>query len=243
VGLEAVLVDHDTMTVAALDPEDERTIEVEVAGVAALIVAKAHKIHDRLATGRADRLSDKDAADVVRIMQTASTGEVGATLAGLRRDPIAGATTETALGYMAELFGRRAGDGVAMAQRALRLAIPADQVATLCVAFTEGCWRSLASDCPRVVLVVLVLLVVRVPVGRRLPKPNNASSSTAAPTATCGRSPEERHDQAKHHRRRQRQRRRHPAHRRGLEARRPTSAHHDLREHTKRARTWPLTCY
>lgn len=60
---------------------------VEVAGVAALIVAKAHKIHERLATGRVDRLSDKDAADVVRIMQTASASEVGATLAGLRQDP------------------------------------------------------------------------------------------------------------------------------------------------------------
>jgi len=137
VGLEAVLVDHDTMTVAALDPDDARTIEVEVAGVAALMVAKAHKIHDRLATGRADRLSDKDAADVVRIMQTASARKVGATLAGLRQDDLAGAPTETALRYVADLFGRRAGDGVAMAQRALRLAVPADQVATLCVSFTE----------------------------------------------------------------------------------------------------------
>jgi hypothetical protein len=137
VGLEAVLVDHDAMIVAALDPEDARTIEVEVAGVGALIVAKAHKIHDRLATGRADRLSDKDASDVVRIMQTASALDVGATLADLRLHAVARATTETALGYVADLFGRRAGDGVTMAQRALRLAIPADQVATLCVSFTE----------------------------------------------------------------------------------------------------------
>lgn len=137
VGLEAVLVDHDTMTVSALDQSDGRSIDVEVAGVAALIVAKAHKIHDRLATGRADRLSDKDAADVVRIMQTASPREVGGTLAGLRHHAIAGAATETALGYVRDLFGRRAGDGVAMAQRALRLAVPEDQVATLCVSFTE----------------------------------------------------------------------------------------------------------
>lgn len=137
VGLEAVLVDHETMTVPALDPEDVRRVEVEVAGVAALIVAKAHKIHDRLATGRADRLSDKDAADVVRIMQSVSPRDVGATLARLRQHSIAGAPTETALAYLADLFGRRAGDGVAMAQRALRLAIPPDQVATLCVSFAE----------------------------------------------------------------------------------------------------------
>lgn len=137
VGIEAILVDHDTMTVAALDPADTRTVDVEVAGVAALLVAKAHKIHDRVISGRVDRLSDKDAADVVRIMQTASPREVGATLAALRQDPLAGATTETALTYVGDLFGRRAGEGVVMAQRALRLAVPEAQVSTLCVSFAE----------------------------------------------------------------------------------------------------------
>ncbi|HZJ28248.1 MAG TPA: hypothetical protein VFF40_14750 [Acidimicrobiia bacterium] len=38
---------------------------------------------------------------------------------------------------MTELFGRRTGEGVAMAQRALRLAIPEAGVATLCVSFAE----------------------------------------------------------------------------------------------------------
>jgi len=137
VGLEAALVDHDTMTVAALDLSDPRAIDVEVAGVAALLVAKAHKIHDRVVSGRADRLSDKDAADVVRIMQTTSPRAVGATLAELRLHPLAGEPTETALTYMSDLFGRRAGEGVAMAQRALRLAIPEAQVATLSVSFVE----------------------------------------------------------------------------------------------------------
>ena len=137
VGLEAALVDHDTMTVAALDPADHRAIDVEVAGVAALIVAKAHKIHDRVDGGRPDRLSDKDAADVVRIMQTTSPRDVGATLVELRGHPLAGEPTETALAYVSDLFGRRAGEGVVMAQRALRLAIPEAQVATLCVSFTE----------------------------------------------------------------------------------------------------------
>lgn len=48
VGLEAALVDHGSMTISALDPTDQRRVTVEVAGVAALMVAKAHKIHDRL---------------------------------------------------------------------------------------------------------------------------------------------------------------------------------------------------
>ena len=137
VGLEAVLVDHATMTVTSLDPTDVRTIDVEVAGVAALLVAKAHKIHDRVDSGRADRLSDKDAADVYRIMQTALSSDVGATLRELLIDKTAGEPTEKALFYLEELFGRPTGEGVKMAQRALRLAIPETQITALCLSFTR----------------------------------------------------------------------------------------------------------
>lgn len=66
-GLEAALVDHDAMTITALDPHDDRAQQVEVAGVAALIVARAHKIHERTIEGRNDRMSDKDAAGVYRM--------------------------------------------------------------------------------------------------------------------------------------------------------------------------------
>jgi hypothetical protein len=137
VGLEAALVDHDTMTVGSLDPADDREVEVEVAGLTAMLVAKAHKIHDRVVSGRTDRLSDKDAADVYRIMQTVPPDQVAGTLRVLRADEIAGEATSQALIYMEELFGRRAGEAVLMAQRALRLAIDEAQIATLCVAFTR----------------------------------------------------------------------------------------------------------
>lgn len=74
-GLEAALVDHAPMAISALDASDTRSITVEVAGLAAMLVAKAYKIRDRLADNNVDRLSDKDAADVYRIMQTASPRE------------------------------------------------------------------------------------------------------------------------------------------------------------------------
>ncbi len=135
-GLEAVLVDHATMTIGALDPADLRSIDVEVAGVAALIIAKLHKIHDR-SSGRPDRLSDKDAADVYRIMQTTSVHDIATTLAELRDHPLAGQATSVALEYLEELFGRRGRAGIVMAQRALQLAIPEAQVETLCVSFTS----------------------------------------------------------------------------------------------------------
>ncbi len=137
VGLEASFVDHSPMTVAALDPADDRHVTVEVAGVQALLVAKAHKIRDRLDTGRTDRLSDKDAADVYRIMQTTRPAEIAETMRTLIADPMSAEVSVQALDLMRDLFARRAGEGVAMAQRALQLAVDPDQVATLCVAFTE----------------------------------------------------------------------------------------------------------
>lgn len=137
VGLEAALVDHDPLTIAALDPADTRRFTVEVAGMAALLVAKAHKIRDRVTSGRRDRLSDKDAADVYRIMQTARPAAVAETLAVLAVTPVSADVTCQALEYLRDLFGRRAGEGVAMAQRALQLAVDPEQVATLCVRVTE----------------------------------------------------------------------------------------------------------
>jgi hypothetical protein len=137
VGLEAALVDRSPMEIGALDPEDRRTRVASVAGPAALLVAKAHKIHDRLTSTRVDRADDKDAADAYRIMQTHSAAGIAGRLADLRRDPVAGRVTDVALGYLIEYFGRRRAPGVAMASRALRLAIPEDQLTAVATAFVE----------------------------------------------------------------------------------------------------------
>lgn len=128
VGLEASLVDHSTMTIAALDPRDGRAFDVEVAGIAALLVAKAHKIHDRVAAAKPDRLIDKDAADALRLMQAMPPPEMANTLAGLRRHETAGPSTEAAIGFIFDLFGSRRGEGVQMATRSLRLAVPEERV-------------------------------------------------------------------------------------------------------------------
>ena len=144
-GLEAALVDHSRMTIRSLDSSDLRFIDVEVAGVAALLIAKSHKIHDRL-SGDDRRLKDKDAADIYRIMQTASVPAAASTFRRLRDDAMAGESTAAALTLIEELFGRRAAPGVVMAQRALRLAVPEAQVATLCVSFTEHLLALTRSD-------------------------------------------------------------------------------------------------
>jgi hypothetical protein len=100
VGLEAALVDNSMMTIVALDPAYERSLQARVAGPAALLVAKAHKLHDRVTSGRAARLDDKDASDVVRLMQTTRPDEIAVTLSALAQDAIAGPPTTAVLTYI-----------------------------------------------------------------------------------------------------------------------------------------------
>lgn len=143
VGLEAALVDNDAMQIGALDPVDRRTIRLRVAGTAALLVAKTHKLDDRVASGREDRLDDKDASDVLRIMQTSSPAAVATTLSDLLAHPSAGPPTEVALERFQTLFGNRAGIGIQMAAQALRGALPSDRVRTICLAYSEKLYSSL----------------------------------------------------------------------------------------------------
>lgn len=60
-GLEATLVDRRRRKIEAMDDGDDRAFEVAVAGPAALLVAKLHKISERV--GRPGRRDDKDALE------------------------------------------------------------------------------------------------------------------------------------------------------------------------------------
>ena len=145
-GMEAALVDNDIMLVEALNSEDRRSARLRVAGIAALLVAKTHKLIDRIEAGRHDRLDDKDAADVVRLMQTSSPALVISTLRTLLDDPSAGAATEVAIGRFDQLFGSRAGLGIEMAVRALREAVPEERVRAICLAYAENLNAGLESE-------------------------------------------------------------------------------------------------
>ncbi len=137
-GLEGALVDHSPLTIRALNSDDQRSIQAEVAGPAALLVAKLHKLHERVESRRAARIDDKDAADILRIMQTTDPTDIMDTFATLIRDPIAGEPTTTALTYLEALFGTRGCPGIAMAQRALRTAMPPERIQALCVGYTAA---------------------------------------------------------------------------------------------------------
>lgn len=49
-GLDGAIVDADPMRIESLEATDMRTYDMRVAGPAALLVAKVHKIADRLGT-------------------------------------------------------------------------------------------------------------------------------------------------------------------------------------------------
>ena len=93
------------MDVAALDGPDRRSSTVRVAGPAALIIAKMYKLPDRLAEGKPDRLADKDAADVYRIMQTISVERCWRGSGPLLADPRPGPPSADAVDLLSDLFG------------------------------------------------------------------------------------------------------------------------------------------
>lgn len=95
VGLEATLVDNSVETVRALDPADTRSYEVRVAGTGALVVAKTHKLTERL--DKPGRLNDKDAHDLYRILQSVATDELAATFRALLDDAVSARVTAEAV--------------------------------------------------------------------------------------------------------------------------------------------------
>jgi hypothetical protein len=118
-GLEAAVVDHAPATITSLTAADDREATIEVAGPAALLVAKLHKLGER----RVDhgRLVDKDAHDVYRLLVAVDTATLADRLRMLADDQLAGTATTQALDYLRELFERPDALGAVMAGRAEEL--------------------------------------------------------------------------------------------------------------------------
>ncbi|ORI19592.1 nucleotidyl transferase AbiEii/AbiGii toxin family protein [Rhodococcus sp. 1168] len=115
-GLEGCVVDNSAMTITALDETDYRTSDVLVAGPAALLVAKIHKIHERLDTP--DRLQNKDAHDIYRLLIAADPDDLATAFGKLLANQISKSATAQALDWFAEMFGTPIDPGSDMAGRA-----------------------------------------------------------------------------------------------------------------------------
>lgn len=117
-GLEGCLVDKAPHMVEALEPADARRFEVAVAGPAALIVSKVHKIADPERRRRA-RVKDKDALDILRLLQAVQLDEIAAGFGRLRTSHLAAVVTAEAIENMRMLFANVDGAGSDMVARAV----------------------------------------------------------------------------------------------------------------------------
>ncbi|MEU5407489.1 GSU2403 family nucleotidyltransferase fold protein [Nocardia asteroides] len=116
-GLEAALVDHAVISVPGFVEGDTRVLVANVAGPAALVVAKCHKIAERVQ--HPSRLNDKDAHDIYRLLAACDTGLLADAFGGLLADDLSRAVTIEAVGHLQELFVVSSGAlGAVMAGRA-----------------------------------------------------------------------------------------------------------------------------
>lgn len=115
-GLEAALVDKRRDQIRSLDPGDQRSAALWIAGPSALLVTKLHKLGDRHAAG-GSRLEDKDAHDVYRLMRAVPLGEFEVGFRRLLGDEVSRAVSEEALECLTVLFASERSGGAIMAGR------------------------------------------------------------------------------------------------------------------------------
>jgi hypothetical protein len=134
-GLEGVTFDCSRITIPALDPADGREVTMNVAGPSALLVAKLHKLGERVATN--DRVKAKDALDVFRILRAIQTQDLALRFVVLRSSPNCQIVTETALILLRNLFGDINGEGVLLACRATERLMDPSELAQSAVYLTH----------------------------------------------------------------------------------------------------------
>ncbi len=132
------------MTIRALAADDGREVEVRVAGPAALLVAKLHKLGERQATP--ERLVDKDAYDIYRLLVAVPTQDLAAALVRLLADELAADVTRAALDFLADMFGNADAVGSLMAGRAEELVGDPAVVAAACAALAGDLLAAVARE-------------------------------------------------------------------------------------------------
>lgn len=140
-GLAGAVVDNSPIELSAIEPADRRLVSVNVAGCGALLVAKLHKLGDRIATPV--RLNAKDAGDVYRLFDAVSAEDMALTIRVLLDDPRSAATTAKALAYLDQLFLTPVAVGTSLAVDALRTVLPDTTVTSAMPAYVDELRRCL----------------------------------------------------------------------------------------------------
>ena len=104
-GLEGALVSRRLMTIGALGSEDGQAFEINVAGPAALLVGKMHKLAERIDANDATRLNNKDAFDIFRLLRAVDIDELTAEIRLLEGEPVSATVAAEAMVRFRELFG------------------------------------------------------------------------------------------------------------------------------------------
>lgn len=135
-GLEAAILDNDVLEVEGLTEGDQRVISARVAGPTALLIAKAHKIQERIQNAaRPDRIIDKDAGDAFRLMQTSNAEDCVQVVSRLLEEEKVGESVRSGLAFLTEQFRAAASPGTSMAIRYFRGAVPEERVRAVCSRF------------------------------------------------------------------------------------------------------------
>ena len=113
-GLEGALVSRRRMTVPALADGDCRAYEVNVAGPAALLVAKVHKLMDRVDADDNRRINSKDAFDIFRLLQVVDPVDLIDEVNLLAAAVVSAEVTADAMAGFHELFGTPTGAGTVL---------------------------------------------------------------------------------------------------------------------------------
>lgn len=120
-GLEGALVSHGVRKITSLVPGADHSCLLKVAGPAALLVSKVHKIGERLEEGdvrRQEQLA-KDAFDIYRLLRAIDTAELVSEFGFLQSDEISSRVTCGALSMFESLFGSRSGMGTSLLVRSV----------------------------------------------------------------------------------------------------------------------------
>ena len=111
-GLEGVLVSHTPRRIGSLGAGAARSCILKVAGPAALLVSKVHKLEERLgASEHRQRQLSKDAFDIYRLLRATGTAELAEEFSLLQAHELSRGVTSQALSQFQELFGARSDRG------------------------------------------------------------------------------------------------------------------------------------
>lgn len=138
-GLEGALVSHARRKITSLTVRADRSCILKVAGPAALLVAKVHKIWERLEGPDARRRARlaKDAFDIYRLLRAIDTAEMASEFDLLASHDVSSHVASDALSRFRSLFGGASGTGTELVVRAVEGVEDADFITQSSVALSQ----------------------------------------------------------------------------------------------------------